>query len=190
MTNKEANKASEILDELESIKSLLDDENLDDIPVLEVMIDDTSATGTSDKDPLDVFDQIPTLNDPSVLPNQQRLFDEPAKERPAKEQKRTNLSNDNPFLPKHIRERLGATNDYMQELEQQQRELEKQSLTMPFSSKVPSMLEVEKPLKKPSPSLKSTIANPDDLIDSLVQQYLPIIETELRQRLKKLTEQS
>jgi len=166
----------ELVDELESLKSLLDEDSLDSIPVLEEMVDDTSPMA----DPLAAFDNIPTLGDPSKLPGQQGLFEEPT----------AKPSANNPFLPKHIRERLGSSASYVQELEQQQRELEKQSLTMPFSHEVPSSIKEPAPKKRPKNPLQKTVSNPDKLIDSLVEQYLPIIEDDLRQQLKALINKS
>ena len=175
-------KADELLEELESIKSLLDDD-IDSIPVLEEMIDDAPPLVT--KQAVDQGDTTPDAL--SILPGQQGLFDETAKPKANTSQK--SPSSDNPFLPKHIRERLGSSSSYVEELEQQQRELEQQSLTMPLSTAVPSALDRDDHTKAKS-YLQKTIANPDELIDSLVKQYLPIIEDELRQQLKKLVDKN
>lgn len=177
--------AGELLEELESIKSLLDDEDLDSIPLLEEMIDDEMPIVTQPPVP----DELPTLDNPSKLPGQKSLFGESAGDKPKSQKPRTLPSTENPFLPKHIRERLGSSTGYVQELEQQQRNLEKLSLTMPFSHQVPSKLDVKGDQKSRKTPLQTAITNPDDLIESLVQQYLPIIEDDLRQRLKALIDE-
>lgn len=185
-TPKGTTQAGELLDELESIKSLLDDDDLNSIPLLEEMIDDVPPVITQTVSAEDA----PTLSDPSTLPGQQALFDEPSTDKPSPPKARTKPSSDNPFLPKHIRERLGSSVGYAQELEQQQKDLAHQSLTMPFSHQVPSALD-EKISQTPSKTpLQQLIANPDELIDSLVQQYLPVIEDDLRQQLKALIDKS
>jgi len=175
----------ELVDELESIKSLLDEDKLSSIPLLEEMIDDSAPINATQ----DALDNIPTLGELSPLPGQQGLFEEPPTTKTL-EESHAKPSQNNPFLPKHIRERLGSSASYVQELEQQQRELEKQSLTMPFSLAVPSTLDLSADKNASKTPLQQTIANPDKLIDSLVEQYLPIIEDDLRQQLKQLIEKS
>lgn len=170
--------ADELLDELESIKTLLDDD-LDSIPLLEEMIDDAPPLAKKQL----TTKVIPTLDDPSILPGQQGLFDEKSKNQTSQLNKTP--SSDNPFLPKHIRERLGSSSEYVEELEKQRRDLEQQSLTMPLSAATPSTLDRDDHKKAKNP-LQKTVANPDELIDSLVQQYLPIIEDDLKKRLKEL----
>lgn len=171
-------KADELLDELESIKSLLDDEQ-DDIPILEEIIGNEPPLITEKADT--------PPKDPSILPGQQALFNEKNQSTSHTEKP---SSSDNPFLPKHIRERLGSSIEYVHELAQQQRELEQQSLLMPFANDVTRASEQKTTLEKKNTSLAKTIANPDELIDSLVQQYLPIIEDDLRNRLKALLKDS
>jgi len=189
MTKKQppkSNQADELLDELESIKSLLNEDDLDSIPVLEEVIDDNPPLVTET-----TTDTLPTHDTTDILPGQQGLFEDTQKHtsNPEASKNLSTPSSDNPFLPKHIRERLGSSSEYVQELEQQQRALEEQSLTMPFSATVSSAID-HTSITKAKTSLQNVIANPDELIDSLVKQYLPLIEDDLRQRLKALIDES
>jgi len=161
-----------ILNELESIKGLLVEEPKDETPA-------------------ECCEEVPTLQDPvadhkpyAPLPGQQSLFSEgrsepnsdshpePNSNKPSGEpntaKNETPLpADENPFLPKHIRDRLQGNKPH----------LGMQNFKPSELAKEPSEL-----AKEPSVQQAQTRA----LVDELVTEYLPKMETELRQRLHKL----
>ncbi len=160
-----------LLSELESIKDLLHDETANNIPILkDAIIEDPAEPQTQypepdnteiteeqgfkinldelDKEDEDIVEEpAPT---PGVLPGQQSLFGEKAKGSDKKSLQ------DNPFLPPHIRQRLGKDGNQ--------------------NPSTPSENPLESPLLSPSYT--------EQLIEQLVAEHLPKIEAELRQRLK------
>lgn len=168
-----------LLSELESIKDLLNDQKADNIPILKdaIVEDSVDTDDLYEEENIEIdLDQIDEVNEepstPGVLPGQQSLFSEGNKES-SKQNKKDDLGvqaeeadlsikdkqspkkslQNNPFLPPHIRERLG------------------QDMTeVPVEKAQPAS-----PLLSPSYT--------EQLIEQLVAQHLPKIEAELRQRL-------
>ena len=189
MSDDKHGKQQAILSELESIIDLLDDQPLGDIPVLSPIdsVDDKDQLDIPTLTPLSESDILdPPLSTPSsapdVLPGQRGLFDESVptdsntdidasinrksseeEASPQASSTATKARGENPFLPKHIRERL-HTNKALVDIINEQTSTIKTDLTTTNQS-----------------------ANTDQLglIDDLVAEYLPIIETELRRRLKQ-----
>lgn len=164
MANSNKTKA-EILQELESIKGLLLEE--DDIPILQAI--DQSVR---DESPAPESIQV---NNPSVLPGQTSLFgDDPAQERqqpfmqanPLQTPQNTTrplakASGENPFLPQHIRERLHGNNP-------------------------PPLFEYEtaKKILNSTKHIAHKINKPRQaLVDEVLGSLMPLIERELRHRL-------
>ena len=156
---KQATKAA-ILYELESIKGLL------------------VETGGDEGNNSASYDEVPTLQDIvsehkpyAPLPGQQNLFNESGSE-PSSEPNSSSKesitqkpepalpADENPFLPKHIRDRLQGNKPHLG-----------------MQSFIPPELSA-----KTSKQQMQTRA----LVDELVTEYLPKIEAELRQRLHKL----
>ncbi len=113
-------------------------------------------------------------SDMTVLPGQQSLFDEEKKEKQAAETEATTTEEteasheptterENPFLPKHIKQRL---------------EMERSLYEREISEHTPLP-------KKAMPSPSTEQSPQEVLIDELVQRYLPKIEQELRERLRE-----
>ncbi len=156
----------ELLEELESIKNLLDDD-MENIPLLEELVEEppkptepntvqktapdgsdtnleTGAESQSHRQP------APKPHDPhppSPTATQKSHFSLPSRNRPTSE---------NPFLPKHIRERLNG------------------AVGLPGH---------EMPDTQPPSVIAPTAEATTTLVDQLVAQYLPIIEAELRRKL-------
>jgi hypothetical protein len=182
---KKAAKAA-ILNELESIKGLLNEEGLEDdemVPTLQeiVALDDDPNSATSESAPTQTHQTeieestITNAKPLAPLPGQQSLFGDgdvtedktephtPSNKQPNKkarkyENKQQN-SEENPFLPKHIRDRLQGNKPH----------LGMQSfVSEPLDSKPDS------PKQHPQ------------IIDELVAEFMPKIERELRQRLEQM----
>ncbi len=168
MANSNKTKA-EILQELESIKGLLLEE--DDIPILQAIDhsfnEEVSAPLTKHS------------HNPSVLPGQTSLFgDEPgiAQPQPALQVKPlpghlhtprplAKASGENPFLPQHIRERLHGNNP-------------------------PPLFEYEtaKKILNSTKNISHKINKPRQaLVDEVLDSLMPQIERELRHRLFALS---
>lgn len=194
---------AKLLNELESIKTLLKDDELQDLepPILTNAIDDIdNAPLLTDihEDHAPAMDEvIPTLEEAvpppaelekrqeEVAEQQQSSLVDVANEAPATtgktgkapaQPKSPTLSSgrgDNPFLPKHIRDRIAANR--------------KQSAMM---ATIPPVLPAAAAAQHAEPSDSST-AKPDapsdeQLIDDMVQRFLPAIEAALRERLEAL----
>lgn len=193
---------AKLLNELESIKTLLKDDQLQDLepPILTSAIDDIDnaplLTEIHDDHAPAMDEVIPTLEEavppPAELEMQQEEVAEQqsphpdaANEAPATtgktdkasaQPKSATLSSgrgDNPFLPKHIRDRIAANR--------------KQSAMM---ATITPVLPAAAPAQHAEPSDSST-AKPDvpsdeQLIDDMVQRFLPAIEAALRERLEAL----
>lgn len=176
-----------LLVELESIKHLLDDKP-DTIPVLkdavveqEVILSTPSPSiedkpqqnreSQSTSEPQSIEEPIPNNG---VLPGQQALFDEeqsPAKKPTTqnstptrKPAPRKNLSN-NPFLPEHVRRRLDQT-----------------SAALTSTTQASTTQTSREPIK-PTTIHSHNASYTEQLVDQLVEQYLPKIEADLRARL-------
>lgn len=80
----------------------------------------------------------------------------------------TPKKSENPFLPKHIRDRLSANRALQQEIAK--------SFNSPPYTRFPP----------PAPSTAAELSADEQLIDELVQRYLPKIEAELRDKLRAL----
>ena len=192
-------KKQTMLAELESIKSLLDDE-LDKIPVLQeavverdgeltsapipnlverVIDDNTDAetparTEARNNKPAAQAQAINT-HSPSVLPGQQSLFADKSKRQQKHQAKantehqaktRTNTEqhqfDDNPFLPKHIRQRLNGASALMDD----------QISALPDA-------------------ISNANVYTEQLVEQLIARYMPKIESELRRQLfKAMTHQT
>lgn len=158
MANTNKTKA-EILQELESIKGLLQEE--DDIPILQV-IDEThpmeimqADAATAPQIQHHAIDAVASQPDsePLVLPGQTSLF---AATRPL-----TKASGENPFLPQHIRERLRGNNP-------------------------PPLFEYEtaKKIINATKNIAHKINKPRQaLVDDVINGLMPKVEAELRHRL-------
>lgn len=133
-----------IINELESIKGLLDGD-MEEIPVLDEMVS-TPATGTRqaksrEEEQQHLFEPHPD-NPPPVAP-----------------------TSENPFLPKHIRERLNSESPLARRSKQLESKLNQPDL-----------------MPAPPPKAK---APKEDIVNQLVAKYMPKIEAELRRRLKE-----
>jgi len=207
-------KKQSMLAELESIKSLLDDE-LDNIPVLqEAVIEEdgivtieplqslSDLAALSDnvqpelvKDPYEESTKTSTEdNPPNVLPGQQALFNEPETTKGTDEAskaevsgkqtglKNSGISSDNPFLPEHIRHRLNGSSGFVPE---EPLIISPQKLSSQASVPPKKQASAEKEPRK-EPQAQSTISQQQDseqIVDRLVAQYLPKIESDLRKEL-------
>jgi hypothetical protein len=218
MTIKDDKKREEqqaILNELESIKTLLGEEEgaskaqedviPDDIPLLQEMVVDDNFDKLIDEelihDDLDLDfdldfdstnDSLESINDeqpsttPGVLPGQQSLFDEKKSERSSSaaqensikpsQEKKVKASGENPFLPKHIRERLNGTVD-LPAYDTAGRPLQKHYGDNPSSPKMTASATPKKVEDSTNPT--------DELVDKLVKEFMPKIEEKLRKELKK-----
>lgn len=126
-----------ILRELESIQSLLGEQE-EDIPVLEDRVEP----------------------EPPADKKQPSLFDAPQSTEPlAKGQ------GENPFLPKHIRDRLASN----------------RQTSRPANA--------EKNKREEKVSKQTTALSRERLIEELLDSFVPEVESELRQRLEKLTDE-
>lgn len=217
---------AKLLNELESIKTLLRDDELQDLepPILTSAIegidDAPLLTEILDEDIPPTDEAIPILDEaielpvePEIVPDivpekttavpaateqQQSLFEpemelEPAnppppaakpQPAPAKPDTATLSSGrgENPFLPKHIRERIEANR------KQQSAMMEALAPSAPASAKP-----AEPEAKAPTPGKGSAAARPnkavldhEKLIDEMVERFLPSIEAALRERLQAL----
>ena len=177
-TDKKHKEQQVILQELESIKVLLDEDSIsDDIPILQEMVSDEATT--HDKQENDKIDNHQTATK-GVLPGQQSLFDEKkTKQAPPQKQSSTDVNhtktNENPFLPKHIRERLNGTVDIPAYKQSNNDHLRK---SQPKTK--------HQRVSKPSPNAQSK--HTDQLIDSLIKEFMPQIEARLRKQLKEKIE--
>ncbi len=145
----------------------------------------------------DTIDSIPTLStgkEKQQTTSSTGQLASAASQRPIK--------TDNPFLPKHIRDRLHTSRSLQDEImesplfktaaakveSQNNSALEKKSVDLdkPIMEK-PHALESENP-KRGTSSAHQTPEQ--DLVDELVATYLPKIEQELRKRLQDLVSQS
>lgn len=165
MANTNKTKA-EILQELESIKGLLLEE--DDIPILHT-IDETHPPETIDEIYPPATDEaapyVPTSNpavistlptDPTLLDTTQTGIAQTDTARPV-----TKANGENPFLPQHIRERLRGNNP-------------------------PPLFEyvTAKKIISATKNIANKINKPrQTLVDEVIHSVMPQIETELRQRL-------
>ncbi len=127
---------------------------------------------------------------PGALPGQRSLFAQPDKKaKPNTPPQRSKATGENPFLPKHIRERLHSQQSLMELIKQSEavgtsttgapkteRKAEQKTAT---SS--PSQDDQQNTAPTAKPSLTPEFMQA--LIDDLVSLYIPRIETELRQRL-------
>ncbi|MGH1484801.1 MAG: hypothetical protein ACRBCI_01200 [Cellvibrionaceae bacterium] len=143
-----------------------------------------------------------TNTTPGVLPGQQSLFDEKKaniekkqNELKARTEKQktlrqshsspTKASGENPFLPKHIRERLNGTVD-VPAYEQTSKPLQKryeslQQIQTPKDFERTS----ERSLSPSTPPFIQESDRSDELIEAVVKEFLPKIEAKLRQQLKE-----
>ncbi len=119
----------------------------------------------------------PAAKKPASSPAQASLFedaDKPAKEAPKAKaeakapEKKTNEAedNDNPFLPKHIRERLHINRTLQQEIEVQMQ----------------NMINAKVEAAKPKPPTLSDEAL-QRVVDEIIGRHLPVIERDLRNML-------
>lgn len=222
--NKKQKEQQALLDELVSIKILLDEDldnkdsddsadiidrlPIDDIPLLEEMIvdeeeliQDNPVEDSIIEDETDDLDndkpnsdhtttgdtpQEETYTAPDVLPGQQSLFDKEASKsasptpaqptNPTREKPR----GENPFLPKHIRDRLNGTVDVPIYTASHSHRQETRETPIPQTRPL-AMNESKSSAHSNTQQAVST----DDIIDALVDEYLPIIEARLRERLKQ-----
>lgn len=151
---KQAAKAA-ILNELESIKGLLVEADGDE--------DNPASYGEVPT----LQDIVPEQNPHAPLPGQQSLFNEPSsestlanKESIAQKPEPALPTDENPFLPKHIRDRLQGNKPHLG-------------------------MQGFKPSELTSNTSKQQV-QARALVDELVTEYLPKMEAELRQRLHKL----
>lgn len=156
-----------LLDELESIKGLLDDE--DAIPVLREVIESIEPLENSE-------------------PRQPSLF-RSADTSPASRKRSsgvTRASGENPFLPAHIRARLHGNRpppswDWDPPAAD---ETEETAVQPPVVPKGP--LSTESPARPSSPQ---ALISRQSLIDQVVQESLPEMEAKLRRRLHEATDE-
>lgn len=136
----------------------------------------------------------PELFEPS--PGQQSLFDQPASMPPKKNARQENskqkalpsaIEEENPFLPKHIRDRLSrGRSTIMEELMQVGDSLNRDKSQFQYS---PANADAEASAGSdtstpPAPVLYSS-NQADRVVEELVAEYLPRMEAELRKRLRE-----
>ncbi len=133
------------------------------------------------------MDEKPDYSEPS--PGQQSLFEQPPltkkeartpkEDNPAKTFTPASGSGENPFLPKHIRERLSkGRSTIMDELMQVGDSLSRDKTHFP-----PPPANTDAPAH-PTPVLHSS-KQTDRIVEELVAEYLPRMEAELRKRLRE-----
>ena len=176
-----------LLNELESIKSLLTQDPADDIPTLDIPLlkekvldeppHDQRKPDANANNQVNVkidAEQRPENNSETELPpGQPSLFEEKQSQQQQIETKSThqsqannavNPTRENPFLPNHIRNRLGKQTEY------------------PNSNSLDYM---QNPTAQLPPVTSTTHKTHAQLIDEIVAEYLPIIEDKLRAKLKQ-----
>ena len=201
-SEKKRKEKQDILTELESIKTLLDndqndsDKLIDEIPVLQETVDDISIPDApySEEMAEQVSEQslskqsLPeqsesephrptTASLADTPPNQQPLFDTPNHHTPPKTV--TPALKENPFLPQHIRKRLNGNIDITTYPPKKQA-YDPHTIYHDNPSIMPEISGISPEMAK----LLQTI-NVDSLIDSLVREMMPQIEIRLRQQLRK-----
>jgi len=152
-----------LLDELESIKGLLDEQ---------------------DPEPLPDLDQIPVLREviesieplPENRPHQPPLFPETGT-KPQRISRPVQAKGENPFLPPHIRARLQGSQPTPDEPEA--------TAHTETAPKVPAEAVKQKNNRPASPSATTR----SSLIDALVDEFRPQLEARLRARLESMTEE-
>jgi hypothetical protein len=179
-----------LLSELESIKSLLDDEiDADAIPLLQEMVIEESwnqaAHVAETDDELSALAAETPTKAPSVLPGQQSLFKEKiasalsstgiqANSSPKKltqhsiEKPTVVAKGENPFLPQHIRARLNG-NTLLPAFDTDNNPV--------FNAPL-----IGEPIQETNVAQEAM--NHKRIIDTLVAEFLPKIESELRRRLQ------
>jgi len=130
-------------------------------------LDPSADTAEPESAPDPAPENIKATRPPEQQPS---LFDRPA-ETPAPTRVVSDKT-DNPFLPKHIRDRLHTNRTLQQEI----------SATFTAPPKAPQP-QVKPEAKAATPS---TDEAHEQVIDELVQRYLPKIEAELREKLRAL----
>lgn len=205
MNDKQQKTKMTLVEDLESIKASLStediSENLQYIPILQDAIIDAppihAVEEVAEENPFAKEQQterflleeveIPTSHQPQVLPGQQSLFDNETQSsdgninssQSSATQKPTidtpKAKGENPFLPKHIRERLKSTNSQLVEAIAQTTD----SLLPRQSSSTPALNS-----QANTESIESESTSSSVLVDQLVEEYLPKIEAELRKRLQ------
>lgn len=194
MSNDKQKTRAKLLSELESIKDLLQEEELQDFepPLL------TSTVDAIEDAPLltEVLEEDPTIPDEEAIPILEEAVELPTAEPPPVEAKtepadkakselkpqqpeepepaapdtasaaaklKPSAPGENPFLPKHIRDRLAAN---------------RKNQT--------AMMEALAPIAKPASAAKPAAPSDQQLIDEMVQRFLPAIESALRERLQEV----
>ncbi|WP_111640667.1 hypothetical protein [Marinimicrobium alkaliphilum] len=135
MTEQPKDTKTDLLDELESIKHLLED---DDIPLLQEVIDDIEAG--------------PAYSEQSHTPRRSPV---------------TKASGENPFLPKHIRERLKSY----------------QQATLPLEADLPAP---KQQAARTTPQKNQVKIDKETLIDNVIKALQPDIEKQIRRQLEAL----
>lgn len=140
------------------------------------------------------MDDKSDLLEPSL--GQQSLFDQPASTqqkkntRPEKSKPKASpvvADEENPFLPKHIRDRLSrGRSTIMDELMQVGDSLNRDKSQFQYS---PADTEIETTTASATPAPPAPLPHPskqtDRIVDELVAEYLPRLEAELRKRLRE-----
>ncbi len=93
----------------------------------------------------------------------------------------TEIGDDNPFLPQHLRERLNQSKSFL--LEGIAKSSESLDASTALLKNFNDSSDINKTLKNSTKHLESS--EHQQLIDALVARYLPIIESELRQQLSE-----
>ena len=157
-----------LLNELESIKGLLDEQ---------------------DTEPLPGLDQIPVLREviesieplPEDRPHQPPLFPE-ANTKPPRSGRPVQAKGENPFLPPHIRARLQGnqpTPHWTEATEQTETE-QTETATRPAAGAG------QQSDNRPTPESANARS---ELIEALVDECRPLLETRLRARLEAMTDE-
>lgn len=168
----------------------------DDGPQVEGGVSETSVVFSSTEpdspETTITMDEKPDLFEPSL--GQQSLFDQPASTRQEKSarQEKSKLKpssiapdEENPFLPKHIRDRLSrGRSTIMDELMQVGDSLNRDKPQFQYSPvETDTETGTEAPAH-PTPVLHSS-KQTDRIVEELVAEYLPRMEAELRKRLRE-----
>ncbi|MBX2807660.1 MAG: hypothetical protein KTR20_03425 [Cellvibrionaceae bacterium] len=155
MTQKAKQSPQALLQELESIKNLLDND-MENIPLLKETVAEEAVTE----------EDSASLSTPTANTDPRSPLDPPKKQR---------ASGDNPFLPQHIRERLNGASA---PLAYSATQTSTNSSTMTAVQTTAVNKQLPPLVVAPTPKASST------LVDQLVAEYLPMIEAELRRRLQ------
>lgn len=174
-SDKQQQAKNELLRELESLREQLVDPDSEltdeEIPLLLDKVEHAIADAPADTDTEQSAEE--PVADNNVLPGQQPLFEKrlSSETEPAPATRPT-AHGENPFLPKHIRDRLD-----------ERRRALADDIAQATDSYRRSMAGRDSP---------SAASEPDEqaIVDDLIAQYLPRIEAELRFRLARKLEQS